>query len=363
MFAVASKNIIQPKLSIGQPNDQFEQEANQVADQVMQMDSSQIPTIQRKREASEGGELQMMPIQNTITPMVQMQAEEEEELQMKIQEHSVVPTIQKLDDGDTNPQGELCGRPLPQTEVEQRNQFYADFTRELTGISEEVRNRITISLCDFSIRQLTTFRTAGLRLWEDGSLPPIFSEDVERDSRRGSASYARSIRTIFIGSIVTTGYLTHELAHAWDHIRNLPPISRVRLDDLNERQRRRLMRNPGQFLSETNRRQELRGSDETARMTFSQMHANYLRRLPYPRNGFGLGAEPTYAGRNPQEFYAEGYAVFHSNSILEQAKIFLYARELYVYLYNEAIAESMPVPNFSQIRRASRQIHAARGIR
>ncbi len=74
------KHIIQPKLSIGQPNDRFEQEADHVADQVLQMDRSQTPTIQRKCAACEEEELQMKPIQKIATPIVQKQ---EKMLQMK----------------------------------------------------------------------------------------------------------------------------------------------------------------------------------------------------------------------------------------------------------------------------------------
>ncbi len=73
------ENHIQPKLRIGQPNDRYEQEADQVADQVMRMPSSQIAPIQRKCKACEEEELQMKPLSQSISPIVQMQNEEEEE--------------------------------------------------------------------------------------------------------------------------------------------------------------------------------------------------------------------------------------------------------------------------------------------
>ena len=40
-------HIVQPKLTIGQPNDSFKQEADAIADQVMKMSENQIPSIQR----------------------------------------------------------------------------------------------------------------------------------------------------------------------------------------------------------------------------------------------------------------------------------------------------------------------------
>ena len=74
--------LIQPKLTVGQTNDRFEQEADAVADQVIKMPQSP-PPIQRKCEDCEEEQLRMKPLSESITPIVQKQNEEEEELQMK----------------------------------------------------------------------------------------------------------------------------------------------------------------------------------------------------------------------------------------------------------------------------------------
>ncbi|WP_299222282.1 DUF4157 domain-containing protein [uncultured Aquimarina sp.] len=84
MFNSGHKDIIQPKLKIGHPNDRFEQEADQVADHVMRMPVTQIPSVQRKCEACEEEELQIKSLETAITPIVRKQEDEEEEiLQMK----------------------------------------------------------------------------------------------------------------------------------------------------------------------------------------------------------------------------------------------------------------------------------------
>ena len=74
----------QAKLTIGQPNDKYEQEADRVADQVMAMPD---PELQRQPENEEEKELiQTKPLADQITPLVQRQekpSEEEEELQAK----------------------------------------------------------------------------------------------------------------------------------------------------------------------------------------------------------------------------------------------------------------------------------------
>jgi uncharacterized protein (TIGR02594 family) len=91
-FDQAMMNLsIQPKVTIGQPNDQYEQEADRVAAQVVAMPNAQAP-VQRQAEPEED-ELQMKPlaqsadrsIASTITPLVQreMRSEEEEPIQEK----------------------------------------------------------------------------------------------------------------------------------------------------------------------------------------------------------------------------------------------------------------------------------------
>ena len=75
---------IQSKLTIGQPGDKYEQEADRVADQVMRMPDSQV---QRQAEPNEEEEdtLQTKPIAGQITPLVQRQVEAKEEEEEPVQ--------------------------------------------------------------------------------------------------------------------------------------------------------------------------------------------------------------------------------------------------------------------------------------
>lgn len=67
----------QAKLTIGQPNDKYEQEADRVADQVMAMPD---PKLQRQPEGEEEEEtLQTKPLADQITPLVQRQEEPPDE--------------------------------------------------------------------------------------------------------------------------------------------------------------------------------------------------------------------------------------------------------------------------------------------
>lgn len=88
--------VIQPQLTIGQPNDKYEQEADRVADQVMRMPE---PAVQRKGCSScsdkEGEEqIQTKPLAEQITPLVQLQEdtdieeEEKEAVQAKLTDNN-----------------------------------------------------------------------------------------------------------------------------------------------------------------------------------------------------------------------------------------------------------------------------------
>ena len=89
---------LQTKLRIGPPGDKYEQEADRVADAVMQMPE---PQLQRQVEPEEEEEaLQSKPLVNQITPLVQVQRqeepeEEEEMLQAKPLAEEITPLVQK----------------------------------------------------------------------------------------------------------------------------------------------------------------------------------------------------------------------------------------------------------------------------
>ncbi len=75
--------MIQCRLTIGQPGDKYEQEADQVAEQVMAIPASTIqPKIQCQTEDEE--EVQPSPLANSITPLVQRFSGEKEEVQTKL---------------------------------------------------------------------------------------------------------------------------------------------------------------------------------------------------------------------------------------------------------------------------------------
>ncbi|MHC5726155.1 MAG: eCIS core domain-containing protein [Nostoc sp.] len=86
---------IQPKLSIGEPGDRYEQEADRVASQVVQRintPSSTGESVQREAMPEDEEELQMKPLADSI----QRVEDDEEELQMK----SLADSIQRVEDDE-----------------------------------------------------------------------------------------------------------------------------------------------------------------------------------------------------------------------------------------------------------------------
>lgn len=70
-----TSSVVQTKLRVGAPGDQYEQEADRVAAQVMRMEAPELP----REEQLEEGKVQTKPLAETVTPFVQREAESEEE--------------------------------------------------------------------------------------------------------------------------------------------------------------------------------------------------------------------------------------------------------------------------------------------
>ncbi len=71
---------LQPKLTVGQPNDQYEQEADEVAERVMSMSPPSTPNIQRQSQQAWTTNINQKPIaSSSITPLVSRKPESKEE--------------------------------------------------------------------------------------------------------------------------------------------------------------------------------------------------------------------------------------------------------------------------------------------
>lgn len=98
---------IQTKLTVGQPNDQYEQEADRVADQVMRMPD---PRLQRQAENEEEEEMiQPKPLAAQITPLVQRQEAPPEEEEEPVQAQFKDETLQRQQEDEE--EEELQAKP------------------------------------------------------------------------------------------------------------------------------------------------------------------------------------------------------------------------------------------------------------
>jgi len=70
--SMATAAPVQPKLTIGQPNDQYEQEADRMADQVMSMPDTATQQPVQRQASPEEEEVQTKPLAASITPLVQL---------------------------------------------------------------------------------------------------------------------------------------------------------------------------------------------------------------------------------------------------------------------------------------------------
>jgi hypothetical protein len=115
--------LLQAKLSIGQVNDKFEQEADRIAEQVLSMAPPTTPNIQQQTKA-EQEEIQTKLLVEAITPIVQRQEvlEEDESIQAKCESCEEEEQVQRSPSGVPQVQTDLedrlnaskgGGSPLP----------------------------------------------------------------------------------------------------------------------------------------------------------------------------------------------------------------------------------------------------------
>jgi hypothetical protein len=94
---------IQTKLTVGAPGDKYEQEADSMAAKVMTMPDSAVQQPIQRQTGEETEAVQMQPLVNSITPVVQRESGEEEEVQMKSE-------VQRASDGSSVASGSVESR-------------------------------------------------------------------------------------------------------------------------------------------------------------------------------------------------------------------------------------------------------------
>jgi hypothetical protein len=167
--AAASARPVQPKLTIGQPNDQYEQEADRVADEVVSMpDRSTQQSIQRET-APEEDELQTKPIAASITPLVQRESmPEEEEVQTKSLDTVQREEMPEEEEVQTKAIASIQREEMPEEEVQTKP--LGTVQREEMPEEEEVQTK------------------SSLQRATEGSLQADSSIESRLDSSKGGGS-------------------------------------------------------------------------------------------------------------------------------------------------------------------------------
>lgn len=120
----SSASTIQTKLTVGKPNDKYEQEADRVADQVVNSTPSLQPAIQKKCASCEQEEKdQMKPA---------LQKTEEEEVQSKAN-----PTIMKMDKEEVQPK---IQRKAEEEDIQAKSENSDDNTKASSYVESTIKN-------------------------------------------------------------------------------------------------------------------------------------------------------------------------------------------------------------------------------
>jgi hypothetical protein len=178
-------------------------------------------------------------------------------------------------------------------------------------LDQTLRDRVAIAGGAFTQNQIQRMDRAHVRFWQHEGLPAEFVQRFQLPPSAGlhrlkRAHYLHQIKVIRLLPSATPTHIIHELAHAWDHVRD-----------------GRMQASPAMRRMFDLYKGRVRGND----------------RLPF------YSAYERYSLTDALEFYAEGYTVFHHPTPNEQQQLRLlrFAPELYEFLAREG--QGLPQPN------------------
>jgi hypothetical protein len=226
----------------------------------------------------------------------------------------------------------------------------------LTGVDpppgEDLKKSLLAAMKAFSDKQLEKMEQAGVRFWPyiKGE-PPEYGTGVP--DLGSPAEYRKELRLVRISPASLkkpgiTDFLRHELAHAWDDVRNenSPPNLRKLKGDALHNELVRLGGDKMPFDSQSKKKLP------PGNFSMEEMLDLYRKGLPERDMSFANpSTAETHAGADVMEFYAEGYSVFHGFCDVCQARMLRLAPELYDYLERESRTYGLPTPNRDQLNK------------
>jgi hypothetical protein len=211
---------------------------------------------------------------------------------------------------------------------------------------EDTKSSLRAAMKAFSLDQLQQMNNAGVRFWPIVKGVPPEYEEIRVADLAAPAEYLPLIRLFRISPATLksgtggTDALRHELAHAWDDVRNekKPPNLRKLKGKAVTDEVQRLGNLPETFGSESSAKLD------PSKLSMKEMLDRYKRVLRVDKDmSF---AHPTTASKhlaaNVMEFYAEGYSVFHGYNDDRQSRLLRLAKELYDYLEKESTTYGLP---------------------
>lgn len=241
-----------------------------------------------------------------------------------------------------------AGAPVRSAEVaaadaQNRDEMLTHMMRNLPADSPQ-RDAIRTASASFSTEQLRRMEQGGLIFADTNSVPRDREPAGMVTTNWGRSTHGRYLDATRVVQLrtgnVSPDFARHEMAHAWDDIRNDhrggDPLSAANVAD------RIAHRN------DVGRTATFSSHETPGLRSAFDAYAN--RTNPnMPNTGFGVGASVRETLENPREFYAEGFAVFHSGNAAEVGRLRSNAPELYRILHTEAqragtLPASAPAP-------------------
>jgi hypothetical protein len=239
----------------------------------------------------------------------------------------------------------LAREPVTKAKIDPREALLDQMTRDMT-VTDSQRARMLAALQPFTPAQLKQMIRLGVRFWGPTGEPPELagvaaSPELDPEAQGGArAAYTPTLRYIRVLPNSPVGHVMHELTHAWDNVRTgkLKPLSQLlKAKDPGQAIAAEQTDTGGLMWSDAATEHETRDADgKKVRLTIQQMLDRYKARHVLREQQFGTpGTREGYSQKNAHEFYAEGFAVFHSGDEEQRSRLETEAPELFHLLERE----------------------------
>lgn len=215
-------------------------------------------------------------------------------------------------------------------------------------VKPELRETVLEALSVFTQKEIEQMDRTGVRLWFGKDLPPDLKDaGLDIDGQLKTAGeYRPGVRVVLMRRNASAETMRHELGHVKDDLLD-DPAGLKPIADYKAKDRPGILTQSMKMGTESKKTYATLTYDaeynlQPKNMSLDDMYKAFAGRGTLREDVFKTEyARDAYARTNAQEFFAEGFAVFHGSDAKQKENLRFQAPELYFYLKADAEARGL----------------------